>query len=419
MTAPRINHKSLVYKPNSKTKIETRIYSALLLTLAIFVLLATHLTQQPAPWGSGSPASKTSLVRAHDKQFLAGKNVYGDDEYSYASMAQSPGSGSYLNQRAPFSYRIAGPAIVWSIQFTGLSLIDRFFLLNGVGILVAVFALYWICLDMGVDPQRAAWSSALFLFLPPVLEILRAPVRVDGMAWGLMFLAWWAWRRDLLFPTIFLLTAAMLFRETAVLLIPCVWHDAYLRRRGNMAPAILTISACAVLLVTHLAIGPSSSSIPIIYYIGRVLRNHWNLLRHGQALFDLTIFAGGLVICLFVVSWRVFLDRRIVPLLWLAPSALLLVLVSFDLGRVVVSVALLTLPAASLAISQFRRPRVVMAATLLLSGAVGLARTTSLYESGGHLLIAISVVTLIAVAILLRKRADSELSGRPVVEVGG
>ena len=60
-----------------------------------------------------------------------------------------------------------------------------------------------------------------------------------------------------------------------------------------------------------------------------------------------------------------------------------------------------------------------MAATLLLSGAVGLARTTSLYESGGHLLIAISVVTLIAVAILLRKRADSELSGRPVVEVGG
>src|SRR5664280_380836 len=114
-------------------------------------------------------------------------------------------------------------------------------------------------------------------------------------------------------------------------------------------------------------------------------------LRHGQALFDLTIFAGGLVICLFVVSWRVFLDRRIVPLLWLAPSALLLVLVSFDLGRVMVPVALLTLPAASLAISQFRRPRGVMAATLLLSGAVGLARTTSLYESGGHLLIAISV----------------------------
>ena len=99
-------------------------------------------------------------------------------------MAQSPGSGSCLNQRAPFSSRIAGPAIVWSIQFTGLSLIDRFFLLNGVGILVAVFALYWICPDMGVEPQRAAWPSALFLFLPPVLEILRAPVRVDGMAGG-------------------------------------------------------------------------------------------------------------------------------------------------------------------------------------------------------------------------------------------
>src|SRR5664280_1589891 len=78
MTAPRMNHKSLVCKPNSKTKTETRIYSALLLTLAILVLLATHLTQQPAPWGSGSPASKTSLVRARGKQFLAGKHVYGD-----------------------------------------------------------------------------------------------------------------------------------------------------------------------------------------------------------------------------------------------------------------------------------------------------------------------------------------------------
>lgn len=373
------------------------------LALAGFVTiicLTCFIFRSPAHWAQGTLGQRTELVRKSDARFLTGSSTYGNDEYSYVAMAEAPFSHDYLVRRSPFSYRVVVPSAVWVLTHMGLSIFGGFSVMALIGCLLACSSIYMILIDMGINKWVATWSSSMFMLLPPVLDTLVDPARVDPLAWGCMFFSWWAWRRSRYVLTCIALMIGILTHETAALIIPCILLDAIAFRERKIMPAVVvSVAGVVPTLISMAAIGKSSSKVPLVHYVHTVALSQFHLIEHGKGIIDITVFSFGMVIFMFPFAWKAFRDPRILVLAPIVFLSLCLIPISSDFGRVIVPSALVSLVAAPMVLQRFARQAMLAIVTWLAAGATALIRQTGLFRWLGSG-IADSVVVVLCATVL-------------------
>jgi hypothetical protein len=375
----------------------------------LFVILATQgLRTSYEPAQLTRPKSE-DLVRQRDVGFIDGSYPYlGNDEASYAAMAERPLADDYLSRRAPFGFRLAEPTLVYVLGRFGLDRGQGFQLVGFVGLLCAGMAIGTILQAEGRSKPTAAAAAALFVMTPAALDGLIYPHIIDAGAWALMFWAWERWIKGHTRAAIALLVIAILWRETATIIALCMMVHGLRARRSRRSLFALGGTALIALALPHVLVQPSFTA-PLGVLVDRVFDargaayDGWTGL--GRFVLAYTVDGAGLAIIALVLIKRP-VKTSVWPLVWLIPAMLLVSLAAFNISRLLVPAALPVLVMMSERVDDLE-PRARAAA---LSFLVVLTASYDLTYARAHpsvLIVALGLFAVVVARIAIRDRERS------------
>ena len=383
--------------------------AALILGLLLASPERLQYREDVAPRGAGE-----QLLQRLDADFRRGTYPYiSGDEASYFAMAERPFGDDYLVRRSPYCFRVLEPLLAHGLKGLGLDTATAFLVIGAVGLFAAGLAVASVLRGTGCSAGSAATGGALFMLTPAALVTLATPHVIDAGSWALMFWSWLQWRRGRPVASALLLVAAVLWRETAALLLLCMVFSTVRSARPKRDLALVALPVVAAILLTHLLIQPVQS-FPIGLVVERVLDvrraefGDWDSAQ--RLLLEYTVHGLGILSLALVVRspWRGRTPNDLAPLL-LLPAAALLTLAAFNVSRLLVPAVLGVVVLAVAAID--RDPPGVRALSLSIVVAVTVALDFA-YIRGGS---SVSLVVLIAAALALTAALGRRIGARDEV----
>jgi hypothetical protein len=327
------------------------------------------------------------------------------DEASYYAMTLAPLSDSYLARRQPYAYRILGPLLAYLPVKAGASFTAVYFAFAVIGLAVAGLFIVLILQRLGINAIVAVTGGLLFVFITKASNPLDTSHEIDPGLWALLFGAWYCLLGAQSARAVLLLSLAVLWRDTAILSLPAVAIQAWVRPKvRGIQLALLVLLPSAAFLAPRVLIESSNSIGLSVLFDWGATHARGNLL----ALFAEYLHGWGISLALAPFGFAAMRRDGLWPMLLLLPTYAIGCF-PLEIGRLVVPASLACLVSAAYALATLsQRPQRLLCA-VMVAGSVGALLAWRLESGSTWVLAAASAV--VGVGFVATRRARSLPSG--------
>jgi len=350
----------------------SRYRAVIVAPLAVATLLAALGAPVTEHYDWQELSRREAEIRAADDQVREGRALWTKlDEASYYAMTLAPFSDEYLVRRQPYAYRILAPLLAHLPVKAGLDFTVVYFAFASVGIALAGIFVGLLLLRLGFQVRVAVIGAVLFVLTTKVSNPLYAAAEIDPGCWALLFAAWYSLFAERSIRAALLVTLAVLWRETAILSLPAIALQAWVRPgiRTPRLAALVVLPICAF-MAPRLFI-ESSNSLNLSALLD------WTRMQAGGNPVSLAteyLFGLGLATVLLPFGFGAARRAGLWPMLLLLPTYMI---ASFplEIGRLVVPASLASVVVAAYALDPLPKQaqRLLGGGLIAASGATLLA----------------------------------------------